>query len=55
MQIWYGWKDLVESFPTPFFFFFVILELRLNYSDFLKFSRIFSAFFGDDASDGLPT
>ena len=21
MQIWYGWKDLVETFPTLFFFF----------------------------------
>ena len=23
IQIWYGWKDLVETFPTHFFFFLI--------------------------------
>ena len=50
MQIWYGWKYLVETFPTHIYFFFLyFLEFRLIYYDFLKFSgKIdFSKFFGD--------
>ena len=47
MRIWSRWTDLVESFPTHIFGQF--LELRLNYSDFLKSLWKFSLHFSTTA------
>ena len=30
MQIWYGWKDFVETFLMHTFFFFVIFEVTVE-------------------------
>ena len=46
VEIWYRWKDLVESFPTSIFLSF--FELRLFFYEFSKFSgkSMISYFFG---------
>ena len=37
LKFWYGWKDLVKSFPTSFFIIFYFLEFWFIYYDFSKF------------------
>ena len=50
LKFWYGWKDLIKSFPTSVFLDF--LELWLIYYEFSKFSTKidFSEFFNDQST-----